>query len=62
MGNQNPIKPGTICPDSGIFKEVGSRGGKTGREVTVREGEPMPPCQKPGGGFLPHHTTKHKNR
>ncbi len=46
-------KPGQTVPDSGIWSEVGPKGGKTPHKVTVVEGEPFPPTHKPGNGFVP---------
>ena len=54
-------KPGQRAPVSGQYGVVGPRGGKTGTEVTVTKGEPMPPSPKPGQVFVLVDKTKHKS-
>lgn len=46
-------KPGETVPDSGIYQEVGPRGGATPHMVTVNEGDPFPPSHGPGNGYKP---------
>jgi hypothetical protein len=60
----NPIlKPGTLTPESGQYVPVGPRGGRIGnREITSVEGKPLPPTQKPGGGYVIVDPTKHAKR
>lgn len=57
-------KPGEKVPASGLWSEVGPKGGKTPHIVTVVEGEPFPPTHKPGNQFvpsvLPHSDGKNK--
>jgi len=55
-----PIKPGENAPKSGQYKVVGPRNGDLGREVTAVKGNPMPPTQRPGQGFVLVDQTKHK--
>ena len=50
-----PMKPGTPAPKSGQYGNV-----KTGHEVTVVKGEPLPPTPKPGQGYVLNDPTKHK--
>lgn len=45
------MKPGTVAPASGQYEIVGQRGGKTGVERTVVQGEPLPPTPAPGQGY-----------
>jgi hypothetical protein len=47
-----PLKPGETAPRSGQYEIVGPRGGRTGIERTVVRGEPLPPTQEPGQGFV----------
>jgi len=54
-------KPGQIALTSGQYQIVGPRGGKTGVEVTVVEGKPLPPTPKPGQSFVLVDKTKHKD-
>lgn len=55
------LKPGQTAPKSGQYEQVGPRGGKTGHEVTVVKGEPLPPTQKPGMTFTLVDATKNKS-
>ena len=48
----NKYKPGEKADYSGQYEIVGPRGGRTGIERTVVKGEPLPPTQKPGQGFI----------
>ncbi len=45
------LKPGTPTPQSGIYEQVGPRGGRTGEQVTSTERHPLPPTPKPGMGY-----------
>lgn len=51
MANSN-LRPGQSAPYSGQYALVGSRGGKTGDEVTAIKGKPLPPT--------PHHGMSYK--
>lgn len=55
------LKPGNTAPRSGQYEQVGPRGGKTGHEVTVVKGEPLPPTQKPGMSYTLVDATKNKS-
>ena len=44
--------PGEIADDSGIYEIIGPRGGHTGHERTVVEGEPLPPTPKSGESYV----------
>lgn len=52
-------KPGETAPRSGQYEIVGPRGGGTGKERTVTEGEPMPPTPQPGQKYKLVDPTKH---
>ena len=54
-------KSGQIASISGQYAVVGPRGGKTGTEVTVVKGKPLPPTPKTGQGFVLVDKTKHKS-
>lgn len=54
-------KSGQIATISGQYAVVGPRGGKTGTEVTVVNGKPLPPTPKAGQGFVLVDKTKHKS-
>lgn len=45
---KNILKPGNKVPFSGQYEIIGSRGGKTGEEVTGVKGKPLPPTPKAG--------------
>lgn len=53
-------KPGQIAPTSGQYAVVGPKGGKTGTEVTVVKGKPLPPTPKPKQTLVLVDKTKHK--
>lgn len=53
------LKPGQKADDSGQYEIVGPRGGRTGEERTVTQGEPLPPTPKPGQYYILVDSTKH---
>lgn len=53
-------KPGEKADTSGQYERIGPRGGKTGQEVTVVKGEPLPPTPKKGETYKIVDKTKHK--
>ena len=55
------LKPGQTAPRSGQYEQLGPRGGRTGHEVTVVKGEPLPPTPKPGMTFTLVDATKNKS-
>ena len=50
------IKTGTICPESGQYKAIGSK-----TEVTLVKGKKVPPTSTGSTKFILVDTTKHKN-
>jgi hypothetical protein len=54
------LNPGTPAPKSGQYGVVGPRGGNQDREITSTKGNPLPPTQKPGQGYVLNDPTKHK--
>jgi len=40
--------PGTPAPKSGIYQQVGPRGGQTTQQADSTRGKPLPPTGKPG--------------
>jgi hypothetical protein len=54
-------KSGETAKTSGQYGIIGPKGGKTGLEVTVVKGEPLPPTPKPGQTFVLVDKTKHKS-
>lgn len=59
MPKKPDLRPGNITPESGQYEEVGPRGGHTGHEVTSTEGNPLPPTQESGHGYILVDPTKH---
>jgi len=55
-----PQKPGQPATKSGQYKIIGSRGGKTGTEITAVKGKPLPPTPKKGQTLKLVDETKHK--
>jgi len=53
------FKPGEITQKSGQYEIIGSRGGKTGKEITSVKGKPLPPPEKPGITYKLVDPTKH---
>jgi hypothetical protein len=41
-------KPGTPAPKSGIYEQVGPRGGRTGEQADSTRGKPLPPTDQKG--------------
>jgi hypothetical protein len=58
---KSKLKPGDKAPASGQYEVIGSRGGGTGKEVTVVKGEPLPPTDKPGQTYSIADRTKNKS-
>jgi len=54
-------KPGEKADTSGQYERIGPRGGRTGHEVTVVKGEPLPPTPRPGETYVISDKTKHKS-
>lgn len=41
------LPPGTRAPASGIYEQIGPRGGRTGEEADSTRGKPLPPTGRP---------------
>lgn len=59
MTKPSGLKPGQPVPVSGIWQEVGPRGGQ-GTQVTSVQGEPFPPTESKGGTYTLVVPAKHK--
>jgi hypothetical protein len=59
MASKKIYKPGGMVPQSGQVEIVGPRGGKTGEERTVTQGERFPPTPKKGQGYIMVDPTRH---
>jgi len=53
------FSPGQKAEDSGQYEIIGPRGGRTGEERTVTEGEPLPPTPEAGQRYVLADKTKH---
>jgi hypothetical protein len=42
------MPPGAATPRSGIYEQVGPRGGRTGEQATPTQAKPLPPVGSPG--------------
>jgi hypothetical protein len=54
------LTPGTPTPRSGIYEQVGPRGGRTGEQADSTRGKPLPPTEKPGNTWILVDPAKHK--
>jgi hypothetical protein len=50
-GKSGFLSPGTPAPRSGIYEQVGPRGGRTGEQADSTRGKPLPPTDRPGRGW-----------
>ena len=57
----NILKPGQPAPKSGIYNEVGPRGGATGEQVVSTHNKPLPPTAKPGQGYVISRPAHHQS-
>ena len=55
------LPPGKPAPRSGIYEQVGRRGGRTGEQADSTRGKPLPPTEKPGNTWVLVDTAKHKS-
>ena len=62
MGKRKTYKPGERAPQSGQYEIVGPRGGRTGIERTVVDGEPLPPTLQQGQRYILVDPTKTKSK
>ncbi len=60
MAKRNELKPGNRATRSGQYQQIGPRGGK-GIEVTVVQGEPLPPTPVKGTTYRLVDPTKNKS-
>jgi len=54
------LRPGETVPVSGLYQQIGPRGGK-GTEVTSVKGEPLPPAPVKGTTYKLVDPAKHKS-
>lgn len=60
MAKTAGLKPGQTVPISGLYQQIGPRGGK-GSEVTSVKGEPLPPGPTKGTTYKLVEPAKHKS-
>lgn len=57
-----PLPPGTPAPRSGIYEQVGPRGGRTGEQADSTRGKPLPPTHGPSQGWRLVEPAHHKGK
>lgn len=50
-GKSDVLSPGTPAPRSGIYEQIGPRGGRTGEQADSTRGKPLPPTGRSGQGW-----------
>jgi hypothetical protein len=55
------LPPGTPAPMSGIYEQIGPRGGRTGEEADSTRGKPLPPTGRSGDTWTLVRPAHHKN-
>ncbi len=60
MAKSPPLPPGTSTPRSGIYEQVGPRGGRTGEQADSTRGKPLPPTLPGNSGWRLEKPAKHK--
>jgi hypothetical protein len=55
-----PLHPGMPTPRSGIYEQVGPRGGRTGEQADSTRGKPLPPTLPQNTGWRLDTPAKHK--
>jgi hypothetical protein len=56
------IPPGTPAPKSGIYEQIGPRGGRTSEEADSTAGKPLPPTAHRGSTWSLVREAHHKRR
>jgi hypothetical protein len=62
MAKTPTLPPGTPTPRSGIYEQVGPRGGRTGEQADSTRGKPLPPTDVPGRGWELIQPAHHKGK
>jgi hypothetical protein len=55
------IPPGTRAPRSGIYEQLGPRGGMTGEQADSTRGKPLPPTDPSNKGWTLVKAARHKS-
>lgn len=61
MTKDQLLTPGTRAPKSGIYEQIGTRGGRTGEQADSTRGKPLPPTDKPGQKWALVKAAHHKS-
>ena len=56
------MPPGAATPRSGVYEQVGPRGGRTGEQVDSTRGNPLPPTREPGRRWTLVTPARHKEQ
>lgn len=56
------LAPGTPAPRSGIYQQIGPRGGRRSERVTSARGEPLPATPKDGSWMLIEASERRKHK
>ncbi len=59
---ENIFKPGVITPRSGLYDLQDQNGTWTGYQATSTAGNPLPPTQQTGQGWVLHTAAIHKGK
>lgn len=59
--SKTALPPGTPAPRSGIYEQVGPRGGRTGEQADSTRGNLLPPTDKAGNGWVLVQPAHHKS-
>jgi hypothetical protein len=58
---KDAMPPGTPAPRSGIYEQIGPRGGRTGEQADSTRGKPLPPTDRSGMGWQLVTPARHKS-
>jgi hypothetical protein len=58
--SRTTLPPGTRAPRSGIYEQVGPRGGRTNEQADSTRGKPLPPTDGPGRSWTLVKPAHHK--
>ncbi len=60
--SKKALPPGTPAPKSGIYEQLGPRGGRTGEEADSTRGKPLPPTDRSGNTWHLVRPAHHKGK
>lgn len=59
--SKTPLPAGTPTPKSGIYEQLGPRGGRTGEQADSTRGKPLPPTDSGNKGWTLVKPAHHKS-